>query len=372
MAAAPSFSSSFLNWPPGGIVSPPPKVYHPRLTTTAIRIPADGSQIHLTTLKLVEADSNSHCNPPDSIQSHNSNGGEIQVPKSHTSASLNPLTENTKVDLDELYNSQRLVYQRAGLPRKPTRLEFLVFNPYFRSQAPGFHVPFAGISETPFPNFSHASLRFQPDVVTEFWKSGEAWKYRAFKRLVFNPREGENLDMMMGEYHIMYTLALTPGLRANYWSNFRILGDAFVLKMASEKNEDGDWYYEDVPQEILSCSLGPQCMETLRSIRTYNLYTMVGERGDQPPGKISFGTGKRDIAVLLPELVRLLHGLMNFLQPKPRQLPARRSTPGSHYKEFNHKFFPTSISQIGGETRMTGVQEWVRDTVGRRSWPDVF
>ena len=89
----------------------------------------------------------------------------------------------------------------------------------------------------------------------------------------------------------MYTFALVRDLRPNGWANLSVLGDAFVLKMASGKNEAGDWYYEDAQPEILNCSLKEQCLETLRSVRPFTFETMVGERGKQPPGKISSGAG---------------------------------------------------------------------------------
>ena len=65
----------------------------------------------------------------------------------------------------------------------------------------------------------------------------------------------------------MYTYAAARDLRLNQRADFRLSGDAFVLKMASGKDEDGDWYYEDVPQEILHCSLKDQCIKTLKSLR---------------------------------------------------------------------------------------------------------
>ena len=89
----------------------------------------------------------------------------------------------------------------------------------------------------------------------------------------------------------MYTHVVGKGLRPNNWARDRVSGDVFVLKMASGKNKEGDWYYENMPQEILHCSLGNQCLETLRSIRPTTWEIMVGERGNGPPGCISSGTG---------------------------------------------------------------------------------
>lgn len=98
---------------------------------------------------------------------------------------------------------------------------------------------------------------------------------------------------MTGEYHIMYTRVVGRGLRPNHFAKHRIFGDAFVLKMASEKDEKGDWYYEDIQPEILHCSLGNQCLEALRCLPPITYDTMVGERGNGPPGVISPGTGLR-------------------------------------------------------------------------------
>ena len=74
----------------------------------------------------------------------------------------------------------------------------------------------------------------------------------------------------------MYTLAIGKGLRPNKYINYRIFGDAFVLKMASGKNEAGDLYYEDVPPKILDCSLGEHCLETLRRLRP-NAWDAMGD-----------------------------------------------------------------------------------------------
>ena len=142
--------------------------------------------------------------------------------------------------------------------------------------------------------FTHASLRDQPNVVDAFWKSGEAWKQRAFQRLSANPREEAGLELTVaGEYHIMYTRVVGRGLRPNYFAKNRVFGDAFVLKMAGEKDGEGDWWYEDIPPEILHCSLGNQCLEALKCVRPVSYDTMVGERGNGPPGVISAGTGLR-------------------------------------------------------------------------------
>ena len=256
-----------------------------RPTIIAIRIPADGSPPYPTTLELVKAISDNHLNRRDPNPSHQS------LVHNHMNRVLNPTAD---IDLDQLHDSIGSVYQRAGLPpREPKRYPQLHPSAYGRHIGPPLDIPLAGMSKTPCLTFTHASLRFQPNVVDKFWGSGEAWKYRAFKRLYACPRHGPDLDMLQGEYHIMYTFALVSNLRPNGWANLSVLGDAFVLKMASGKNEAGDWYYEDAQPEILDCSLIEQCLETLRSVRPFTFETMVGERGKQPPGKISPGAGLR-------------------------------------------------------------------------------
>ena len=260
-----------------------------RPTIIAIRIPADGSPPYAATLELVKATSDYHFNRRDPNPLHHS------LVHSHMNRFLKPTAE---IDFDQLHDSIGSVYQRAGLPprrlKRYHRLRPSAFGYYI---GPPLDFPVAGMSKIPRLTFTHASLRFQPNVIDEFWGSGEAWKYRAFKRLYARPRQGANLDMLQGEYHIMYTFALVRDLRPNVWSNMSVLGDAFVLKMASGKNEAGDWYYEDAQPEILDCSLKEQCLEALRSVRPVTFETMVGERGKQPPGKISHGTGLSGRAV---------------------------------------------------------------------------
>lgn len=92
----------------------------------------------------------------------------------------------------------------------------------------------------------------------------------------------------------MYTRTMGAGLPPNQHSRGRIFGDAFILKMASGKDEEGDLYYEDIPpqiQDFKHSSLRNQCLETLRSLRPTDYQTMVGERGNGPPGVLSPGTG---------------------------------------------------------------------------------
>ena len=256
-----------------------------RPTIIAIRIPADGSPPYPTTLELVKAI------PDNPLSRGNPNPSHHSLVHRHMSRLLNPTAE---IDLDQLHDSIGSVYQKAGLPpRGPKRYPQLHPSACGLQIGPPLDIPLAGISKIPCLTFTHASLRFQPDVVTKFWGSGDAWKYRSYKRLYACPRQGSDLDILQGEYHIMYTFALERNLRPNAWANLSVLGDAFVLKMASGKNEAGDWYYEDAQPEILTCSLIEQCLETLRSVRPFTFETMVGERGKQPPGKISPGAGLR-------------------------------------------------------------------------------
>ena len=212
--------------------APPKKKQPARPTINAIRIPADGSPPHLTTLQLIDA------------------------------------TPSYDFSLKKLYDSKATACRRVGLP--PRRLEHhhQLHNTSHGDRIRLFpDLPLAATSENPWLTFTHAGLRFQPNVADPFWKSREAWRNRAFQRLYAFPREDADLDMMTGEYHIMYTYAAARDLRLNQRADCRLSGDAFVLKMASGKDEDGDWYYEDVPQEILHCSLKDQCMETLKSLR---------------------------------------------------------------------------------------------------------
>ena len=83
---------------------------------------------------------------------------------------------------------------------------------------------------------------------------------------------------MGGEYHIMHTLAIGKGLLPNKHTDYRIFGDAFVLKMARGKNAEGDLYYEDVLPKILSSSLGEHSLVALRYMPTNSWDTMGGDQ----------------------------------------------------------------------------------------------
>lgn len=142
--------------------------------------------------------------------------------------------------------------------------------------------------------FTHASLRLQPDVLELYWRSEEAWNNRVFQRVHVSERNSSGPEYLKGEYHIMYTPTLGTGLPPNQHAKGRIYGDAFIMKMASKKNEDGDWHYENISQDVTDirhCSLRNQCLETLRSLRPIDYQAMVGERGNGPPGVLSPGTG---------------------------------------------------------------------------------
>lgn len=265
-----------------------------RPTITAIRIPADGALPYLTTLQLVKATPDYHYNLYDPDPSQYSDFGDFRDVHRHSSLFLNPKASDAQIDIRRLYDSIESVSERAhrfyqDLGRVP-RL-FADANRHGPYKSP--EVPLAERTKEPHMTFTHASLRLQPSVVDSFWGSGEAWNQRAFKRLYAVSREEADLEMMTSEYHIMYTLVEGESLLPNKWARKRVFGDAFVLKMASKKNGDGDWYYEDMPQEIMHCSLGNQCLETLRSLRPVTWKTMVGQRGDGPPGVISPGMGLR-------------------------------------------------------------------------------
>ena len=83
---------------------------------------------------------------------------------------------------------------------------------------------------------------------------------------------------MAGEYHIMHTLAIGKGLLPNKHTNYRVFGDAFVLKMAHRKNAEGDLYYEDVLPKILSCSLGEHSLMALRYMQPNSWDRRGGDR----------------------------------------------------------------------------------------------
>ena len=266
----------------------------PRPTITAIRIPADRTLPYLTNLQLVKANSEYHFDLQDSNLLNYSSSGDMRDHHRHSSEFLDREADDTLVHPLLLYDSRRHMNENADWFLE--QLEYphgLYANSYDDGMGQLLNVPLAEKTETPHLTFTHASLRLQPNVVDLYWRSGEAWDNRAFKRLYAVPREDADLEMMRGEYHIMYTHAAGSGLPPNVWAKERISGDAFVLKMASGKNKDGDWYYEDMPDEILHCSLWNQCLETLRSVRPITWKILVGERGDGPPGVISPGTGLR-------------------------------------------------------------------------------
>lgn len=272
-----------------------PEADEPALPTiTAIRIPADGTLPCLITLQLVKATSNYHYSLYDSNLLRHSNADDMRDINRHSCKFFNPMVDDAQIDLGKLYDSRDSLYEKATWS-----LEELENHPglhahsYVKGTDKFLDVPLAEKTEEPHLTFTHASLRLQPNVVDPFWGSGEAWNHRAFQRLYAVPREYADLEMMTGEYHIMYTQTLGMGLHPNKWARDRVFGDAFVLKMASGKNDEGDWYYENMPQKILRCSLGNQCLETLRSVRPIAWKFMVGERGGGPPGVISPGTGLR-------------------------------------------------------------------------------
>ena len=242
-----------------------------RSTITAIRIPADGSLPYRTKLELVKSVSDYDSNLPDSNLWHRSIADDMRDIRRQSSKVFSPFAEvtQTQINLDQLYDSIGSVYERLGL--HPRELgDPHVSHSRLRGNGMGapLDIPLAGISKYPRLSFTHASLRLQPNVVKKYWRSEEAWRYRAFKRFCAVPRESAGLDMMVaGEYHLMYTFAVGEGLRPNKWAEHRVSGDVFVLRMAREKNDDGDWHYEDLPEDILQCSLVVQCMETLRKMR---------------------------------------------------------------------------------------------------------
>ncbi|CAD6589192.1 MAG: hypothetical protein ASARMPRED_003959 [Alectoria sarmentosa] len=280
--------------------APPKENESARPAITAIRIPADGSLPYLTTLQLVKATSRYHINLQDSSLLHYSNADMREVDR-HSSKFLDPIADDVQIDIHQLYHSRASLAEKATYTlRELENYHNLNAHSYGNGNGTFLDVPLAKKTDDPHLTFTHASLRLQPDVVDPFWRSGEAWSYRAFKRLYATPREGADLEMMTGEYHIMYTHVVGKGLRPNNWASNRISGDVFVLKMASGKNKEGDWYYENMPQEILHCSLGNQCLETLRSIRPTTWEIMVGERGNGRPGFISSGTGLKGMVARVP------------------------------------------------------------------------
>ena len=282
----------------------PPNGNQPaRSSITAIRIPADGSLPYMTTLELVKSTPDYHSSLYDSNLLHHSNFDDMRDTR-RSSRILDPMADNTLIDVDQLYDSIARLREITRLILQELELDPRLNAHHSHGNDYGIllDVPLAKRTAKPHMTFTHASLRYQPNVVDQFWKSGEAWRKRGFKRLFAVPREEAELDFLTGEYHIMYSLAVGQGYVPNKWARHRIYGDAFVLKMASEKNEKGDWYYEDVRQDILHCSLGNQCLEALRCLRPITYKTMVGERGNGPPGVISPGTGLKGMIALICRL----------------------------------------------------------------------
>lgn len=277
----------------------PKEIQTARPTITAMRIPADGTPPHMITLPLVKATSDYHFNLHDSTLLHHSNADDMRAHHRHSIQILNPTANDTQIDLNLLYDSIESLEEKAMWSLEELEDHPGLFaNSYGNSNDRLRDIPRAEKTETPHLTFTHASLRLQPDVVDPFWKSnsGDVWNRRAFKRLyAILPYPKVDLEKMAGEYHIMYTLAVGKGLRLNTHSRLRIFGDAFVLKMASGNNEEGDWYYENVLPEILHCSLKNQCLETLRCLRPTRWHNMVGERANGMPGLSKWGTGLKDM-----------------------------------------------------------------------------
>lgn len=272
----------------------PPENQTVRPTITAVRIPADGTLPYLINLELIKATPEYHFELHDCTLLHRSHADDIQGVHCHSSDFFDPVDDDSQIDVHRDYDMVVHSQRKTAWP-----MENLEYRPLSSAHSRGndigafLHVPLAERTENPHLTFTHASLRLQPNVVEPFWRCEEAWKHRAFQRLYAFPREDAGLEMMTGEYHIMFTHFVGKGLRPNKWARSRVWGDAFVLRMAGGKDGEGDWYYEDMPEEILHCSLGNQCLEALRSVKPINWKTLVGERGNGPPGVISFGTGLR-------------------------------------------------------------------------------
>lgn len=265
-----------------------------RPTITAIRIPADKTLPYLVDLELIEATKEYHFELHDCNLLHRSHSDDTQSAHHHSSDFFNPVADDAHINVHQSYDTVIPLQRKTAWPLENLEYKALSGPHSYGNDIGAFlHVPLAERTENPHLTFTHASLRLQPNVVDPFWRSEEAWKQRAFQRLYAFPREEADLEMMTGEYHILFTHLVGQGLRPNRYSKFRVWGDAFVLKMASGKNEAGDWYYEDMPEEMLHCSLGNQCLETLTNVKPVTWKTMVGERGNGPPGVISYGTGLR-------------------------------------------------------------------------------
>ena len=278
---------------------------HP--TITAIRIPVDHTLPYLIRLELVKATPDYHFNLYDSTLFHHSksNAHCIRHTKCRCINFHDLLANVAGVDENQLYDPDASAYEKIlwSLEESERVYRRNAFS-YGNGYGTLLNLPLAKKLGKPHLTFTHASLHLQPNVVDPYWRSGEAWNKRAFQRLHAVPREGVllegvPLDMITGEYHIMYTRDVGKGLLPNMWSWNRIHGDAFVLKMASGTNEEGDLYYEDIPPEILRCSLGNQVLETLRNLRPDSYSSMVGERGNGPPGVISSGTGLKGMFALV-------------------------------------------------------------------------
>lgn len=262
---------------------------------TAIRIPADGTLPYLISLQLVKATSDYHLKVHDSNLLHHSNINGTRPTHRHSSIFLDPLADDDQLDINQMYDPLASIVGKANWP-----VDLLERDPHLNAHSYGngngtfLDVPLTERTEKPHLTFTHASLRLQPNVVDSYWRSEEAWNRRAFKRVHVNPRKGQRLERLKGEYHIMYTRVLGSGLRPNQEAKGRVFGDVFLLKMASGKNEEGDWYYEDIPPVVTEAgitSLRNHCLETLRSLRPTNYKMLVGERGNGPPGVLSPGTG---------------------------------------------------------------------------------
>ena len=263
-----------------------------RPTITAIRIATDGTLPYLITLQLVKATSEYHSSLHDSNRLHHSNADDLQSVHSRSSLFLDQLAGDDQLDINQMNDPLASTVEKADWPQDFFEPEPLPSaNLYGKDNNTLLDMPLAKQTEKPHLTFTHASLSLQPNVLVPYWRSAEAWNRRAFQRVHADPREGFGLEELKGEYHILYTRTMGRGLRPNHWAKCRIFGDAFILKMASGKDEEGDWHYEDIPPQIMECSLINQCLETLRSLRPTDYQTMVGERGNGPAGMLSPGTG---------------------------------------------------------------------------------
>ena len=268
---------------------------HP--TVTAVRIPADGALPYLITIPLVQATSNYHLSLRDTNLLKYSKAYDMRDTSRQCSTFLTSIVDYTQIDVDQLYDSISYLREKADWSLEVLENYPLLYpTSYGNGSGTFLNVPRAKKLDIPHLTFTHASLRLQP-LVEGFWRSREAWDRRAFKRIVAFPREKCGLEMMTGEYHLLYTCYEPLNVRPNEYARLGVFGDAFVLKMASKRNKEGDWYYEDIPKEILHCSFGNQVLEMLKSERPDTWKKMVGLRGDGLPGVISPGTGLPGMAV---------------------------------------------------------------------------